>query len=86
MIILFNFLSILVQVLSFAVFIRAILSWFPIRPENPLVVILFQITEPILAPLRKVVPMIGMMDITPLVAIIVLQLLSGLIGQLAYYY
>ena len=86
MIVLFNFLSILVQVLSFAVFIRAILSWFPIKPDNPLVVILFQITEPILAPLRKVVPMIGMMDITPLVAIILLQFLSGMIGQLAYAY
>jgi len=85
-IVLFNFLSILVQVLSFAVFIRAILSWFPIKPDNPLVVILFQITEPILAPLRKVVPMIGMMDITPLVAIILLQFLSGMIGQLAYAY
>ena len=86
MIVLFNFLSILVQVLSFAVFIRAILSWFPVKPDNPLVVILFQITEPILAPLRKVVPMIGMMDITPLVAIILLQFLSGMIGQLAYAY
>ena len=86
MILVFNFLSILIQVLSFAVFIRAILSWFPIKPDNPLVVILFQITEPILAPLRKVVPMIGMMDITPLVAIILLQFLSGMIGQLAYAY
>lgn len=86
MIILINFVSILVQVLSFAVFIRALLSWFPVKPDNPLVVILFQITEPVLAPLRKVVPMVGMMDITPLVAIIVLQIVSGLIGQLAYYY
>ncbi|TAK32133.1 MAG: YggT family protein [Chloroflexota bacterium] len=85
-IILINFVSILVQVLSFAVFIRALLSWFPVKPDNPLVVILFQITEPVLAPLRKVVPMVGMMDITPLVAIIVLQIVSGLIGQLAYYY
>lgn len=65
------------QLLSAAIFIRALLSWFPIRRDNPLVVFLDRVTEPILAPLRRVIPPIGgAVDITPIVAILLLQVLS----------
>ena len=77
-----NFVYILTQILIFAIFARSIISWFPIDPRNPLVRILNEITEPILAPLRRVIPRIGLIDITPMVAIIVLLViqrqLSGL--------
>jgi YggT family protein len=43
--------------------------------------VLDQITEPILAPLRRVVPRLGMIDITPLVAIIILQVLAQAVAQ-----
>ena len=43
---------------------------------NMLTVILNQITDPILVPLRRVIPPMGMMDITPLVAIILLRVIS----------
>jgi YggT family protein len=66
-------------VLTGAIFIRALLSWFPIDPRNPLVTILYEVTEPILDPLRRVIPRLGMIDITPLVAIILIQV----IGQVA---
>lgn len=69
-------LSLIVQILALAIFFRAILSWFPMDPRNPLVVLLNQITEPILAPLRQVVPRIGMIDITPMVAIIILMFIG----------
>ena len=49
------------------------LSWFNLPPTNPLVTLLYDITEPILAPLRRVVPRIGMIDITPVVAIILMD-------------
>jgi YggT family protein len=61
--------------------VRAILSWFALDPRNPLIQVLDQITEPILAPLRRIVPRIGMIDITPLVAIILLQVLAQAIAQ-----
>jgi YggT family protein len=66
-------------VLTAAVFVRALLSWFPIDPRNPLVTLLYDVTEPILDPLRRVIPRLGMIDITPLVAIILIQV----IGQFA---
>lgn len=70
------FVNALFTILFWAIIARALLSWFPVRPGNPfysLAVILHQITEPLLAPLRRVIPMIGMIDITPIVALLLLQ-------------
>ena len=76
---LFVFIRLLCQVLTFAIVFRAILSWFSPRPTNILAVILYRVTEPILAPLRRIIPRAGMFDFTPLVAIILLQLISRLL-------
>ena len=76
---LFYFLKVLCWVLSLAIIFRAILSWFSPRPTNMLVVIVYRVTEPLLAPLRRIIPMIGMLDFTPLVAIILLQLIARLL-------
>ena len=74
---LFDFLRLLCEVLSLAIIFRAILSWFSPRPTNILVVILNKVTEPLLAPLRRIIPRTGMFDFTPLVAIILLQLIAS---------
>jgi YggT family protein len=74
----------LTWVLTALIFFRAILSWFPIDPHNPLVTVLHELTEPILAPLRSVIPHVGMIDITPLVAMILIQIIGrALIAALA---
>ena len=82
---LIQFINLLFQVLIFAIVARALLSWFNLRPDHPLVRILFDLTEPILNPLRRVIPTIGMLDITPIAAIILLQftrgILLGLVAQ-----
>ena len=74
-----NFVEILVQVLVIAIFLRAIISWFRLAPDNPIQVILVQVTEPILSPLRRVVPSLGMFDLTPWIAMILLQFLGNII-------
>ena len=76
---LFDFIRILCRVLTFAIIFRAILSWFSPRPTNMLVVIVNKVTEPLLAPLRRIIPRAGMFDFTPLVAIVLLQLVAGLL-------
>ena len=76
---LFELIRILCEVLSLAIICRAILSWFSPSPTNRLAIILFRVTEPILAPLRRVIPRAGMVDFTPLVAIILLQLIIYLL-------
>ena len=65
-------------ILIAAIFIRVILSWFP-TANNPLVALVYQLTEPILLPLRRVVPRVGMFDFTPTIALIILFLVFGLL-------
>ena len=72
-------MDLLFQILTLAIIIRALLSWFSLPPGNPIVNLLYDITEPILAPLRRVVPRIGMIDITPIVAIILMNFISQLL-------
>ncbi len=69
----------LCQLLSIAIFARAILSWFPLGHNNPVIRFLFNITEPILMPLRRMIPKLGMLDISPMIAIILLQVITWLI-------
>ena len=75
--------SAICYVLIAAIFIRAILSFVTNDPRNPLVNFLDQVTEPILAPLRRFIPRTGMFDFTPLVAIIILSVISSLV--VSYY-
>lgn len=69
----------LVNLLAFAVFARAIVSWFPIDRDGPIVRTLNAITEPILEPLRRVIPPIGMVDISPMVAMILLAVIGRIL-------
>lgn len=71
----------LTQLLTAAIFFRVILSWFQMDPRNPLISLLDQITDPILSPLRRVIPRLGMIDIAPLVAIILLQVIARAIAR-----
>jgi YggT family protein len=62
--------------LSLAILARVLLSWIRISPYHPAVEFLYRITEPILAPLRKVIPPIGMVDISPIIAMLLLQIIQ----------
>ena len=77
---LIDFLRLLCEVLSLAIIFRAILSWVSPSPSNLLAVILYKVTEPLLAPLRRIIPRAGMFDLTPLVAIILLQLIASFLS------
>lgn len=76
---LFYLIWLLCEVLTFAIIARAIMSWFSPRPTNRLAIILYQVTEPVLSPLRRVIPRVGMIDLTPLAAIMLLQLIVRLL-------
>ncbi len=83
---LIQLIDLIFTLLTFAIIANALLSWLPIdRYGNPIVRLLDQITAPILEPLRRVIPPIGMMDVTPLVALILLQVLQALIHNLLRY-
>lgn len=68
-----DIVDVTITVLTIAIIVRALMSWFPnLDPRNPVVEFVITITEPILAPIRSVMPRMGMIDFTPMVAIILL--------------
>jgi len=67
-----RFVEVFTDIMIAAIFVRVLLSWVITDPRNPLITVLDQITEPLLAPLRRFVPRLGMFDITPMVAMIIL--------------
>jgi YggT family protein len=89
MVLVIQFIDLIFTLLTFAIIANAILSWLPMdRYNNPVVRVLDQITAPILEPLRRFIPPVGMMDITPIIALIILQVLQALIHNLliGFYY
>ena len=65
--------------LRIAILVRVIASWLPIGPFSPWVRWSFTLTEPILAPLRRVIPPFRQIDLTPLIAFFGLGILEGLV-------
>jgi YggT family protein len=76
-----SFVNLVVTVLSFAIIGRALLSWFDPGMQTPVGRFLRDITEPIIAPIRQVVPSLGMFDISPIIALLLLRLIGTLINQ-----
>jgi YggT family protein len=77
-----DFLSGVDLLLWGAILVRVCMSWFAITNASstmPVVRLLDDITQPILAPLRRFIPPIGMIDITPLIAILLVQAVFGVL-------
>ncbi len=72
------FITVAAYVLLVAVIIRIIFSWTGFDPDNPIAQVIQEITEPILAPIRSVLPRIGMFDLSPMAASFLLIILAQL--------
>lgn len=68
------------NVFSLLIFVRVILSWVNPRPSNELLVFVIRVTEPVLGPLRALIPLRGI-DLSPIVAWLLIRLLMKLIIQ-----
>lgn len=73
-------IGLVLYILGWLVIARSLLSWFPNARGNALVDIVYQITDPILLPLQRIVPRIGIIDISPMIAVIILFVLSAALG------
>jgi len=73
----------IVSLLTYLIIIRALLSWIPsVDYRHPLMSLLIRVTDPVLVPVRRVMPPAGGFDLSPLVAILLLNLASQLLHQL----
>jgi len=72
------------QVYTWLIFIRIILSWIRINPYQPLVKFIYEMTEPLLGLFRRIIPPIGVIDISPIAAFFALELVRRLIISLLW--
>jgi YggT family protein len=68
-----------INILTWAIIARALLSWFPVDQSSPLFQVLWRVTEPIIEPIRRIMPQNGMIDLSPLAAIFALLVLGQLV-------
>ncbi len=78
-----NFIEALAQVLNtlitvyiWIIIIRVLISWVSPDPFNPLVQFLVQATDPVLEPARRIIPTIGPLDISPMIVLLLLQVIQ----------
>ncbi|MEI7768372.1 MAG: YggT family protein [Chloroflexales bacterium] len=74
-----SFINILLNILVFAIFGRVVLSWIDPMGNMRVTQILNEITDPILAPLRSALPQMGMIDLSPMVAILLIEFLNNML-------
>ncbi|MAS36154.1 MAG: hypothetical protein CL610_19265 [Anaerolineaceae bacterium] len=68
------------QIYQFILLARVLLSWFPdIDRSNPIVQFLYDITEPVLQPVRNLMPQTGMVDFSPLIVFLGISVLMMLV-------
>jgi YggT family protein len=70
-----NLVNMLAQLLTLLVFIASLLSFF-MSPYHPVREALDRLVNPMLAPIRRLVPTVGMMDFSPLILIILIQFIA----------
>lgn len=74
-----SLLLFLLDLYSFVVLVSVALSWLNLSPDNPVVRVTSALTEPVLAPLRRIVPAVGGFDLSPMLLLLLLQLMKRLL-------
>jgi YggT family protein len=77
-----DLLCALISVYYIVLLARVFLSWFPLQPGTAMASIasiIYQLTEPVMGPVRRLIPTVGMIDISPIVVFIGLQILQSAI-------
>ena len=73
------FINIAAQALVLLIFVRVIMSWVPMRLPFGLNELVWNVTEPVLAPIRRFMPMAGGMDFSPLIALLLIQIVASIL-------
>ena len=77
---LFQVIDTVFNILQIIIIVRVVLSWISHNPSNQFIRIIYQVSEPILKPIREILPITGMgFDLSPLVAFFLLGLLKKIL-------
>ena len=74
----------LVQIYFFAILAMIILSWVAPGGNSPVLYLLHQLTEPVMAPFRKIIPPMGGLDLSPILVFVAINVIQIALGHMAY--
>jgi YggT family protein len=74
----YRLINIIVQLITLLVIIKVFLSYF-MSPYHPVRLAIDRVVEPMLRPIRQIIPPLGMLDLSPLVLIVLVQILGRII-------
>jgi YggT family protein len=79
----FQLLANIIEIYTFVLLIRILMSWIPnLDPSNQIVQMIVQVTDPVLEPARRLIPPIGMIDISPIVVFIAFGVIQQMLRNL----
>lgn len=83
-ILIYNSFAILIRVIDFVILIRVILSWIPLNRDNPILKLIYALSEPLLYPIRQLIKKspLGdnmMVDFSPIILLLLLQLIQRIL-------
>lgn len=73
-----HFLAQVIDLYTVIVFIAIVVSWFQLSPDHPVARVTRALTEPVLAPIRKLIPPAGGLDFSPMILLILLRIVRGI--------
>ena len=74
-------ISAILTILTWIIIIRALISWVNPDPYNQIVQFLYRVTEPILMPIRRILPSMGGLDLSPIVALVGIMFIRSFLVQ-----
>ncbi|HVO68853.1 MAG TPA: YggT family protein [Aggregatilineaceae bacterium] len=75
-------IELIIQLYSFIILARVLMSWVNIDPYSPLARAIYNLTEPVLAPVRNVLPPAAGLDFSPIVVILLLQVVGRILASM----
>ncbi|HWP98038.1 MAG TPA: YggT family protein [Syntrophomonadaceae bacterium] len=69
------------EVLKWLVVVRCLLSYIPHNPYQPIIKFVYDVTEPFMAPFRRIIPLAGAVDFSPILLFFVIQIVQSLVGR-----
>ena len=72
-----GFIGWILRIFGYLIVARSLSSWFPDARRHPIVQLLYQITDPVMVPASRIIPRIGMIDISPMIVILILFSISS---------
>lgn len=79
-----DFINIAFQVLVYLIIARALLSFVRHNPNQPIIKFIYEITEPIMRPIRRLLPVIGGIDFSPIIAVVALEIIRRVVITLIH--